>query len=55
MLDKAIDSDLLIKNAAKQVNTVISKEEKKGRRVLTVSETVPRMVDNVTVAVCKSV
>lgn len=55
MLDKAIDSDLLIKNAAKQVNTVISKEEKKERRVLTVSETVPRMVDNVTVAVCKSV
>ena len=39
MLDKAIDSDLLIKNAAKQVNTVISKEEKKERRVLTVSET----------------
>ena len=38
MLDKAIDSDLLIKNAAKQVNTVISKEEKKERRVLTVSE-----------------
>ncbi|MBO4981429.1 MAG: site-specific integrase, partial [Lachnospiraceae bacterium] len=33
-----IDSDLLIKNAAKQVNTVISKEEKKERRVLTVSE-----------------
>lgn len=38
MLEKAIDSDLLIKNAAKQVNTVISKEEKKERRVLTVSE-----------------
>ena len=38
MLDKAIDSDLLIKNAAKQVNTVISKEEKKERRLLTVSE-----------------
>lgn len=38
MLDKAIDSDLLIKNVAKQVNTVISKEEKKERRVLTVSE-----------------
>ena len=38
MLDKAIDSDLLIKNAAKQVNTVISTEEKKERRV-TVSET----------------
>lgn len=39
MLEKAIDSDLLIKNAAKQVNTVISKEEKKERWVLTVSET----------------
>ena len=39
MLDKAMDSDLLIKNAAKQINTVISKEEKKERRVLTVSET----------------
>ena len=38
MLEKAIDSDLLIKNAAKQINTVISKEEKKERRVLTVSE-----------------
>lgn len=38
MLDKAIDSDLLIKNVAKQVNTVISKEEKKERWVLTVSE-----------------
>jgi len=38
MLEKAIDSDLLIKNVAKQLNTVISKEEKKERRVLTVSE-----------------
>ena len=38
MLDKAMDSDLLIKNAAKQINTVISREEKKERRVLTVSE-----------------
>lgn len=38
MLEKAIDSDLLIKNAAKQINTVISKEEKRERRVLTVSE-----------------
>ena len=39
MLDKAMDSDLLIKNAAKQINTVISREEKKERRVLTVSGT----------------
>lgn len=38
MLEKAIDSDLLVKNSAKQINTVISKEEKKERRVLTVSE-----------------
>lgn len=39
MLDKAIDSDLLVKNVAKQLNTVISKEEKKERRVLTRKET----------------
>lgn len=39
MFDKAIDSDLLIKNPAKKVNTVISKEEKKERRVLTKNET----------------
>lgn len=39
MLDKAIDSDLLVKNVAKQINTVISKEEKKERRVLTIRET----------------
>lgn len=38
MLEKAIDSDLLTKNVAKQLNTVISKEDKKERRVLTVSE-----------------
>lgn len=38
MLEKAIDSDLLIKNSAKQINTVISKEVKKERRVLTVSD-----------------
>lgn len=37
-MEKAIDSDLLIKNSAKQINTVISKEVKKERRVLTVSE-----------------
>ncbi len=39
MMEKAIDSDLLIRNVAKQINTVISKEEKKERRVLTISET----------------
>lgn len=39
MLDKAVDSDLLIKNVAKQVNTVVSKEESKERRVLTIPET----------------
>ena len=38
MLEKVIDSDLLTKNVAKQLNTVISKEDKKERRVLTVSE-----------------
>ena len=38
MLEKAIDYDLLIKNSAKQINTVISKEVKKERRVLTVSD-----------------
>ncbi len=38
MPEKAIDSDLLTKNVAKQLNTVISKEDKKERRVLTVSE-----------------
>ena len=38
MLEKAIDSDLLFKNSAKQINTVISKEVKKERRVLTVSD-----------------
>ena len=38
MLEKAIDSDLLTKNVAKQINTAISKEEKKERRVLTRGE-----------------
>lgn len=38
MLERAIDSDLLTKNVAKQINTVISKEEEKERRVLTVAE-----------------
>ena len=31
MLEKAIDSDLLTKNVAKQLNTVISKEDKRGK------------------------
>lgn len=39
MLNKAVDTDLLIKNVAKQLNTVITKEEKQERRVLTVRET----------------
>lgn len=39
MLEKAIDSDLHIKNSAKQINTVISKDVKKESRVLTVGET----------------
>lgn len=39
MLEKAIDADLLIKNVAKQINTKVSKEDKKERRVLTVKET----------------
>lgn len=39
MLEKAIDADLLRKNVAKQVNTVITMEEKKERRVLTIKET----------------
>ena len=39
MLSKAVDADLLIKNSARMVNTVISKEEKKERRVLTTRET----------------
>ena len=38
MLEKAIDSDLLIKNVAKQINSKVSKEEKKERRVLTLKE-----------------
>ena len=38
MLDKAVDADLLIKNVAKQINSVITKEEKRERRVLTVKD-----------------
>lgn len=39
MLDKAVDSDLLIKNVARKLNTVIAREPKKERRVLTIAET----------------
>ena len=39
MLEKAIDADLLVKNTAKRINTVITMEEKKERRVLTRAET----------------
>lgn len=39
MFNKAVDSDLLINNTVKQINTVVTKEEKKERRALTVSET----------------
>jgi len=39
MLNKALDSDLLTKNVAKQINTIITKEDKKEKRVLTIDET----------------
>lgn len=39
MLEKALASDLITKNVAKQIVTEITKEEKKPRRVLTVQET----------------
>lgn len=39
MLEKAVDADLLVKNTAKRINTVITMEEKKERRVLTRAET----------------
>ena len=39
MLEKAVASDLIIKNVAKQITTEITKEEKQPRRVLTVKET----------------
>lgn len=39
MLEKAIDTDLITKNTAKQIITVLTKEEKKERRVLTIGET----------------
>lgn len=39
MLEKAVASDLITKNVAKQITTEITKEEKNPRRVLTVKET----------------
>lgn len=39
MLEKALASDLITKNVAKQITTEITKEEKKPRRVLTIQET----------------
>lgn len=39
MLNKAVDTDLLTKNVAKQINTVVTKEETEERRVLTKKET----------------
>lgn len=39
MLEKAMASDLITKNVAKQITTDITKEEKKNRRVLTIEET----------------
>ena len=40
MLNKAVDSDLLHKNVAKQINTVVSKDSKPEEpRVLTIEET----------------
>lgn len=38
LLEKAVDSDLIIKNAARQINTVITREEKKERCVLSKEE-----------------
>lgn len=39
MLEKAVATDLITKNVAKQITTELTKEEKKSRRVLTVEET----------------
>lgn len=39
MLEKAIDTNLLTKNVAKQINPILTKEVKKERRVLTIRET----------------
>lgn len=38
VLEKAVESDLMIKNVAMNINTVVTKEPKKERRVLTVEE-----------------
>lgn len=38
MLEKAYNADLIQKNVAKQINTVITKEDKKARRVLSAKE-----------------
>ncbi len=39
MLNKAVDSELLTKNVAKQINTVVTKDKKKVQRVMTRQET----------------
>ena len=39
MLDKALASDLITKNVAKQITTDVTREDKRPRRVLTVEET----------------
>lgn len=39
MLDKAVDSELLEKNVARKLNTTITREPKKERRVMTILET----------------
>ena len=39
MLNKAMDSDLITKNVAKQINTIITKDDKREKRVLTRNET----------------
>lgn len=39
MLDKAVYADLLVKNTARRLNTVVTRERKKERRVLTIKET----------------
>lgn len=39
MFGKAVDSDLLVKNIAKQISTKVTNEERKERRVLTIEET----------------
>lgn len=38
MLDKAVSADLLTKNVAREINTVVSKDKKKEKRVLTIPE-----------------